>query len=99
MSFLSRLFGSKPSGDAAPAEGAAKTTGQIEYRGFVIRAVPFKQNGQFQTAGIIEKEVGGALKSYRFVRADRSTMVQEVTELALAKGQMIIDEQGDTIFG
>ncbi len=99
MSFLKSLFGgSKPQAEPAPP-AEAKTTGQIDYEGYVIRAVPFKENGQFQLAGLIEKEVGGTLKSYRFVRADRSTTVEEVTELALAKGQKIIDEQGDGIFG
>ena len=52
----------------------------------------------FQTAGTIEKEIGGVLKTYRFVRADRSTAVEEVTDLALAKGRLIIDEQGESLF-
>ena len=96
MSFLSRLFGTKAPAAAAPAEG--KVTGELEHKGFTIRAVPFRQNGQFQTAGTIEKEVGGVLKTYRFVRADRSTAVEEVTDLALAKGRLIIDEQGESLF-
>jgi hypothetical protein len=97
MSFLSRLFGTKPMATPAPS-GEGKTTGQIEYKGFVIRAVPFKENGQFQTAGVIEREVDGALKSHRFVRADRSTMLDEITELALHKGKLMVDEQGDNLF-
>lgn len=96
MSFLSRLFGAKPAPSAAPAEG--KVTGELEHKGFVVRAVPFRQNGQFQTAGTIEKEIGGVLKVHRFVRADRSTAVEEVTDLALAKGRLIIDEQGENLF-
>lgn len=96
MSFLSRLFGAKTPAVAEPTE--AKVTGEIEHKGFVVRAVPFRHNGQFQTAGTIEKEVGGVRKTYRFVRADRSTAVEEVTDLALAKGRLIIDEQGDGLF-
>ena len=96
MSFLKSLFGgSKP--EKVPAE--PQTTGQVDYKGFVIRAVPFKENGQFQLAGLIEKEVDGTLKRHRFVRADRSTMVEDVTDLALAKGRTIVDEQGDGLFG
>ena len=95
MSFLSKLFGRKAEDAPAPA---AQATGELDYKGFVVRAVPFKQNGQYQTAGTIEKTVDGATKTYRFVRADRSTMVEEVTELALAKGRMIIDEQGEGLF-
>ena len=98
MSFLKSIFGSsKPQVEAAPT--AAKVTGQLDYNGFVIRAVPFKENGQFQLAGTIEKEIDGTLKTHRFVRADRSNGVEEVTALALAKGQKIIDEQGDALFG
>ena len=56
------------------------------------------EKNRFQTAGTIEKEVGGVRKTYRFVRADRSTMVEEVTDIALAKGRLIIDEQGEGLF-
>ncbi len=100
MSFLSRLFGSKGPGAAAGAadQREAATTGRTEHKGFVVRAVPFKNNGQYQTAGIIEKEIDGVLRSQRFVRADRSTAIEEVTELALLKGKLMIDEQGDGLF-
>lgn len=99
MSFLKRLFGGGSSGpeQGRPEDGAE--TGRIDYKGFVIRAKPFKEAGQFQLAGVIEKRIGEELKSYRFVRADRSTVVQDVTDMALAKGQKIVDEQGDGIFG
>ena len=45
MSFLSALFGGR---DAAKAE---KPSEPVEYKGFIIRAAPFKSEGQFQTAG------------------------------------------------
>lgn len=95
MSFLKSLFGGREA--KVPVEPQA--TAQVDYKGFVIRAVPFKENGQFQLAGLIEKEVDGTLKQHRFVRADRSTMVEDVTDLALAKGRTIVDEQGDGLFG
>ena len=96
MSFLKKLFGggSAPAGE--PAEAAV--TGEVEHKGFTIKAVPFKENGQFQTAGLIEKEVGGTLKTHRFVRADRSPSVEEVTSLALQKGQLMIDQMGESLF-
>lgn len=97
MSFLSRLFGRGAAAPTKPADG--KVTAEVEHKGFTIKAVPYRQNGQFQTAGVIEKTIGGELKSYRFVRADRSTMVEEVTDLALAKGRLMVDEQGDGLFG
>ena len=49
MSFLKRLFGGGGGGDAqAPA--AAK---EIEYKGFAIKATPYKEGGQFQTCGVV----------------------------------------------
>ena len=98
MSFLSRLFGAKSDAPAERPRRPSQKTGQLDYKGFVIRAVPFKENGQFQTAGDDrEGDRRRRSKAYRFVRADRSTMVEEVTELALAKGRLIIDEQGDGV--
>ena len=95
MSFLRRLFGG---GSAASGEAEAPVTGEVEHKGFTIKAIPFKENGQFQTAGRIEKEIGGALKSHRFVRADRSPSVEEVTSLALQKGQLMVDQMGESLF-
>lgn len=101
MSLFSRLFGSKPTtpaGAAAPApEG--KVTAEIEYGGYTIRAVPFRENGQFQTAGVIEGVVDGVVKTHRFVRADRGTDLDEITELTLSKGRLIVDQQGAGLFG
>ena len=95
MSFLKKLFGG---GSAATVPSEASVTGEVEHKGFTIKAVPFKENGQFQTAGLIEKEIGGTLKTHRFVRADRSPSVEEVTSLALQKGQLMIDQMGESLF-
>jgi hypothetical protein len=46
----------------------------------------------------IEKDVGGELKTYRFVRADRMSSRDDLIVLALSKGRQIIDEQGEGIF-
>ena len=45
MSFWSALFGGR--GAASPE----KVSDPVEYKGYVIRAAPFKNNGQYQTAG------------------------------------------------
>lgn len=94
MSFWKKLFGGGASGagDAAPA---AKS---VEYNGFVIRAAPYKSEGQFQTAGSIEKEIGGERKEHRFIRADRFPSFEDAVEFALAKGRQIVDEQGERMF-
>ena len=48
MSLLSALLGKLA---PAPAEKVAEA---VEYKGFIIRAAPFKNEGQYQTAGTIE---------------------------------------------
>ena len=53
MSFLSALFG----GHRGAAAAAEKPAEPVEYKGFVIRAAPFKNEGQYQTAGSIEREM------------------------------------------
>ncbi|MCW6508118.1 HlyU family transcriptional regulator [Lichenifustis flavocetrariae] len=96
MSFLKKLFGG---GAESPGKAAEPVvTGEVDYKGFTIRAVPFKENGQYQTAGTIEKEIGGSVKTHRFVRADRSPSVDEVTTLALSKGQLMVDQMGESLF-
>ena len=98
MSFFSRLFGSKGAGSPANSTEPT-TTAEIEYKGFVVRAAPRKEQGQFLVAGTIEKSVGGIVKQHRFVRADRSPNLDEITEMALAKARLMIDQQGDGVFG
>ena len=95
MSFWKNLFGggssnSEPAGD--------KVLGEDTYKDFVIKAVEMRAGSEFQLAGTIEKEIGGELKTYRFVRADRMTSRDDLVAVALNKGRQIIDEQGERIF-
>ena len=97
MSFLKSLFGlggGKEQGSAAPASAAK----EAEHKGFIIRATPYKDGGQYQTAGTITKEIGGETKEYKFVRADRFSTIEEAADLSLSKGRQIIDEQGEKMF-
>ena len=87
MSWLKNLFG----GGGAGAPVIAKS---VEYKGFTIEAQPYKDGGQFQLAGEIKKDG----KSYRFIRADKFTDKDEAAEFAIAKGQLIIDQMGESIF-
>ena len=86
MSWLKNLFGG---GAVQPA--ATKT---LDYKGFLISAEPYKDGGQYQLAGVISKDG----KSHRFVRADKFTDAGEAAEFALAKGQLIVDQQGERMF-
>lgn len=96
MSFLKSLFGRR--GGDAPA-GPAKALKEAEHQGFRIRAEPFASEGQYQTAGSIEKIVDGEAKTHRFVRADRFSSADDAADHALRKGRQIIDEQGERMFG
>ncbi|MFT3987246.1 HlyU family transcriptional regulator [Aestuariivirga sp.] len=93
MSFLKKLFGG---GSGAAAEKPGKS---VEHKGFTITAAPYGEGGQFQTCGVISKEINGEKKEYRFVRADRFTSQDEAAEFSLSKGRQIVDEQGERVFG
>jgi len=93
MSFLSALFGGR---DAAKTE---KQSEPVEYKGFLIRAAPFKSEGQYQTAGVIEREIDGVKKEHRFIRADAFAAYDDAANFALGKARQMIDLQGERIFG
>jgi hypothetical protein len=92
MSFWSALFG-RPS----PAK-EAKVSEAVEYKGFTIRAAPYKNNGAYQTAGTIEREIGGVRKQHRFIRADAYTSYEDAVSFTLNKARQIVDLQGERIF-
>lgn len=95
MSFFKKLFG----GGSAPAEPQGdKVMGEESYKGFTIKAIEMKAGGELQLAGLIEKEIGGELKSYRYIRAERMSSREDLVALALMKGRQIIDEQGEQIY-
>ncbi len=97
MSFLKRLFGGGASDGTADT---GKPVGEaVEHNGFRIVATPYKTDGQFQTCGVISKSVDGVVKEHRFVRADRFSSADEAADMAIRKGQQIVDEQGDRLFG
>jgi hypothetical protein len=92
MSFLSALFGRRADAKAGkPAE-------TVEYKGFTIRAAPYKNNGHFQTAGTIEREIDGVRKEHRFIRADSYAVYDDAVTFTVSKARQIIDLQGDRIF-
>ena len=88
--FFARFFGGSA---AAPPE-----EDPVEYNGYSIRPTPFPRLGQYQTAGLIEKEIGGEMKEHRFVRAETHSSREEAIAYSVVKAKQIIDEQGDRIF-
>lgn len=94
MSFLKRLFGGAEASDTTPVSGK-----EIEHKGFIIRATPYKsEGGQYQTCGIVTREVDGVVKEHKFIRADRFASLDDAVDVSLRKGQQLVDEQGDRIF-
>jgi len=89
--FFSRLFGGKSGGSDAPGEA-------VEYNGYRIRPAPFRAEGQFQTAGTVEKDFPEGTKEHRFIRAEKHATKEDAEAFAVTKGKQIIDERGDHIF-
>jgi hypothetical protein len=92
MSFFKKLFG----GGGKIAEPVAAAT--IEYKGFVIAPAPMADNGQFRVAGSISKEIGGEVKTHKFIRADMFADRQAAIDATMRKAQLIVDQSGDAIF-
>jgi hypothetical protein len=97
MSFLKRLFGGG-GGDAGEPKSAAPAK-QVEHKGFLISATPYKAEGQYQTCGVISKTIDGEAKEHRFIRADRFAGLDDAADIAIKKGIQLIDEQGERLFG
>ncbi len=96
MSFWKKLFGGGSTVDSAPA--GDKSLGEEGYKGFLIKVIEMRAGSEYQLAGTIEKDVGGELKTYKFIRADRMSSKDDLIVLALSKGRQIIDEQGEGIY-
>jgi hypothetical protein len=89
---LSRLAGG--SGRAAEPEMPA-----VEYKGYSIRPAPYLNNGQYQTAGVIQKDAADGVKEHRFIRAETHPSREDAAAFAITKAKQIIDQQGDRVFG
>jgi hypothetical protein len=91
MSFWSGLFGRREADTAAAPQ-------PVEYKGFIIRPEPFKNDGQYQTAGVIERDVGGARKQHRFIRADAFASYEDAVKFSVSKARQMVDLQGERMF-
>ena len=66
----------------------------------IIRATPYKaEGGQYQTCGVVSKEIDGVVKEHRFIRADRFAALDDAVDISITKGQQLVDEQGERLFG
>jgi hypothetical protein len=94
MSFWSALFGRR----AETGNSAGKAADPVDYKGYIIRAAPYKNNGHYQTAGTIEREIDGVHKAHRFIRADAYIAYDDAVTFTINKARQIIDLQGDKLF-
>ena len=96
MSFLKSLFGGR---DKAEPEASAPVAREIEHKGFIIQATPYKDGGQYQTCGTVAKVIDGLRKEHKFIRADRHASYDDAVEFSLGKARQIVDQQGERMFG
>jgi hypothetical protein len=85
-----RLFGRETVETAGPA---------TEYNGYRIHPAPYRRQGQYQTCGVIEREISGEVKEHRFIRAELHPSRETAIAFSIAKAKQIIDEQGERLFG
>lgn len=86
-SFLTRLFGSKPS---APEP--------ILHKDYRIYPEPMKEAGGFRVAARIEKDVAGQAKTHQFIRSDVHASLESAMEASVDKAKLAIDQLGDDLF-
>ncbi len=95
MSFFKNLFGFGKSADKdADVSGPSE-----EHAGYTITATPYENNGRWQLCGVITREVDGAVKEHKFIRADNFGSRTEAEDMVLFKGRQIIDQSGGRVFG
>ena len=93
MSLLSRLFG----GGRAAAKEEPKGD-PVMHEGFAIYLQPIAESGQFRVCALVEKEVEGAQRAHRMIRADLLNDRDAAAEASLLKAKAMIDQQGERIF-
>ena len=48
---------------------------------------------------MITKEIDGVVKEHKFIRADRFAGLDDAVDVSIRKGQQMVDEQGERMFG
>jgi hypothetical protein len=80
------------------SEGPASRLPAETYKDFTIQPMPRKQGSQWLTAGIISKDGEEGRREVEFIRSDLFASREDAATCALAKGRLIIDEQGERMF-
>jgi len=90
--FLSKWF------ERGAAGGDTAGGDPVAYEGFTITPEPYRNQGQWQLAARITKEIAGETREHRLVRADLLSDPEEARQHAVMKAQRLIDERGDELF-
>jgi hypothetical protein len=94
------LFSGLKSLFSASGETESKTEDAIEYKGFNIIPAPMSEGGQFRVSATISKQEGEEeAKVHKFIRSDLIPNRDECISITVRKAKMMIDQQGDRIFG
>ncbi len=90
FSSLKAMFSGSPT---APEQAEAAEA--VEYKGFTIEPRPQPEGGQYRVAALITK----GEQQHQFIRSDVIMSRDECIQITLFKTRMMIDQQGDRIFG
>lgn len=90
MSFLKKLFGG--------GGGGANEPPVEEYNGYKITLTPISEGDTYRVCALIEKEIGGEMRTHKLVRADTLGGLDAAREASFRKAKQVIDEQGDSMF-
>jgi len=79
----------------AEESSASEPLPSLDYKGFSITPEPQSEGGQFRVSGWISK----GEETHHFIRADVLSDQQSCADEMLRKARLLIDQQGDGIFG
>ena len=71
----------------------------LDYGGYRIRPAPIREGELWRVAAEISREIDGATRTHRLVRADTLPDRQAAADAAVAKARLVVDQQGDRMFG
>ncbi len=60
---------------------------------------PIREGTRYRVSARIVKEVDGETKTHTLIRADTLESLDAAAEASMAKAKMLIDQQGDRLFG
>ncbi|NTJ42060.1 transcriptional activator HlyU [Agrobacterium larrymoorei] len=97
-SFFAKLFSAFGSGQSEQTPQKTEAAQAHPYGDCLIYPTPMKEGGQYRLAGRIEKKAGDEVLVHEFVRADMFSSLDDAVECTVRKAQLIIDQNGPSLF-